>query len=78
MQLTRAQIKKLCEQYMIRGMALATIAFAEETGISNDELLACVERTNKYEYADKENLVALNEMVRLFCEARGVEAFYFI
>ena len=76
--LTRGQVKKLCEQYMIKGMALATIAFAEEMGLSNDELQACVERTNHYEYADKDNLVKLNEMVEIFCKARGLEGFKFL
>lgn len=76
--MTRAQLKKMCEQYMIKGCALTAIAFSEELGVSNDELHACVERANKYEYADKDNLLKLNKMIDIFCESRGLEGFEFI
>ena len=76
-QLTKAQIKKLCEEHMIRGCALTAIAFAEELLLTDDQVLACVNRFNNYDLADADHLVSLNRMIKLFCSDRELEEFMF-
>lgn len=72
---TVAQVKRMCEHYMLRGCAITAIGFSEELLLDKDAVLACVDRANRYDQADKDNLVKLDEMLKIFCESRGLEGF---
>lgn len=72
---TVAQVKKMCEQYMLRGCAITAIGFSEELYLDKEQILACVERTNKYDQADRDNILKLDEMIKIFCDSRGLEGF---
>ena len=72
---TVAQVKKMCEQYMLRGCAITAIGFSEELYLDKDQILASVDRVNRYDQADKEHLVSLDRMLEIFCESRGLEGF---
>lgn len=72
---TVAQVKRMCEEYMVKGCAITAVAFSEELLLDNDTLLACVDRTNRYDQADRESLVKFRKMLKIFCESRGLEGF---
>ncbi len=72
---TVAQVKRMCEQYMLRGCAITAVGFSEELLLDRDQILACVERTNRYDQADRDNILRLDDMLKIICETRGLDDF---